>query len=342
MRARDFVKRNIAYHSKLNPVAWIRGQLRPEVREHLLKIAGVFEHYLEIPNFEVQDIVLTGSLANYNYTPYSDFDLHVVTDYRDLECDDVAEALYRAKKEIWNNQHDITIRGHEVELYIEDLAQPPVSAGMYSLLKDQWIREPSYDPPKINDSAVNAKVADLIKQITVSIETADDPEDLKRIKDKIRKMRRSGLDTEGEFGVENLAFKILRNQGYLDRLNQAYLDQQDQELTLEGSKIDEHIIGNMTVGQYHVKFDSHTLDRLNRDNMKPVDLDSVYQTINKLPQAKSKFKKLSDGQGFWLHDNTSDISVGFVISNLEQRIFTAKNVWPGRSASHRFPTFEVR
>lgn len=232
MRARDFVKRNIAYHRELNPVAWDHGRLRPEVRQHLLKIANVFEQYLEIPNFKVHDIVLTGSLANYNYTPYSDFDLHVVTDYRDLECDDVAEALYRAKKEIWNNQHDITIRGHEVELYIENIAEPAVSAGMYSLLQDSWIRRPDYNPPDINDSAVNAKVADLIQQITTAIETADDPADLKRIKDKLRRMRRSGLDTQGEFGVENLAFKILRNQGYLDRLNQAYLDQQDSELSL--------------------------------------------------------------------------------------------------------------
>jgi hypothetical protein len=233
MRAQDFVKRNIAYHQELNPVAWRDNDLRPEVREHLLKIAEIFEHYLEIPNFTVQDIVLTGSMANYNYTQYSDFDLHVVTDYQDLQCDDVAEALYRAKKDIWNNQHDITIRGHEVELYIEDVAQPPVSGGVYSLLDDAWIKEPEYDPPVINNTAVNAKVADLIKQITVAIATADDPADLKRIRDRLRVMRRSGLDREGEFGVENLAFKILRNQGYLDQLNTAYLDQQDAELSLK-------------------------------------------------------------------------------------------------------------
>ena len=232
MRVRDFVKRNVAYHKELYPVAWHGGQLRPEVREHLLKIAEIFEHYLEIPNFEVQDIVLTGSMANYNYTQYSDFDLHVVTDYSDLQCNDIAEALYRAKKDIWNNQHDITIRGHEVEVYIEDTAKPPVSGGVYSLLDDAWIKEPDYDPPTVDNTAVNAKVADLIKQITVAIASADDTSNLKRIRDKLRIMRRSGLDTQGEFGVENLAFKILRNQGYLDQLNTAYLDQQDADLSL--------------------------------------------------------------------------------------------------------------
>jgi hypothetical protein len=335
MRARDFVKRNIAYHSKLNPVAWIRGQLRPEVREHLLKIAGVFEHYLEIPNFEVQDIVLTGSLANYNYTPYSDFDLHVVTDYRDLECDDVAEALYRAKKEIWNDQHDITIRGHEVELYIEDLAQPPVSAGMYSLLKDQWIREPSYDPPKINDSAVNAKVADLIKQITVAIETADDPEDLKRIKDKIRKMRRSGLDTEGEFGVENLAFKILRNQGYLDRLNQAYLDQQDQELSLSETKHTE----TLTRGSFTIQLNKdHLIDRTQERQVNPANVDAI---LNQVPKLKAKILKYVIGEEFWIHNPRLNTSVGMRMISPERRILRANTAIIGLTTGDRNPTIVI-
>jgi predicted nucleotidyltransferase len=270
MRARDFVKRNVAYHDKLNPVAWSSNQLRPEVRERLLEIAQVFEQYLEIPGFKVHDIVLTGSMANYNYTKFSDFDLHVVTDYRDLQCDDLAEALYRAKKEIWNHQHDITIHGHEVELYIEDTAQPPVSAGMYSLLQDKWIKEPSYDPPTVDDGAVNAKVADLIKQITSAIETADDPQDLKRIKDKLRKMRRSGLDTEGEFGVENLAFKILRNQGFLDRLNDAYLNQQDQALSLgEDSRGDRYFTDIFPDGVLKLT-DHFFFDRKEKRNI-PVD-----------------------------------------------------------------------
>ena len=232
MRARDFVKRNVAYHSELNPVAWSYGQLRPEVRARLLEIANVFVGYLEIPDFKVIDVVLTGSIANYNYTKYSDFDIHVVTRYSDLQCDDLAEAFYRAKKQIWNDAHDIMIRGHEAELYVEDVEQPPISAGMFSLLKNKWIKEPTYSVPTVDDAAVNAKVRDLIKQIDSTLKTADDPEDLKRIMDKLRKMRRSGLDSTGEFGVENLAFKILRNMGYLSKISKTYHKQQDMELSL--------------------------------------------------------------------------------------------------------------
>ncbi len=232
MKFQDLVSRNVAYHKALNPKAWDGDNLRPEVRNALLKIAKQFVAYLEIPNFEVLDIVLTGSMANYNYTRYSDYDLHVITRYSDLDCDDLAEAFYRAKKTLWNNEHDITIYGNEVELYVEDIDEPPVSAGVYSVINDRWLKQPGYQPPEIDDRAVSLKVRDLIKQIEVAVESADDPEDLARIKDKLRRMRRSGLDTGGEYSTENLAFKILRNMGYLDLLNNAYTQQQDQQFSL--------------------------------------------------------------------------------------------------------------
>lgn len=232
MRASDFVKDNVAYNTELSPVAWNNGQLKLEVRVALLKAAKFFTDYLDIPDFRVLDVVLTGSMANYNYTRFSDFDLHVVTRYSDLQCDDLAEAFYRAKKSIWNDRHNITIGGHDVELYVEDVEEPPVSAGMYSLLQDRWITKPDYNPPSINDTAINLKVRDLIKQIDVAVDRADDPEDVSRVIDKLRKMRRSGLDTTGEFGVENLTFKVLRNLGYLEKLEKAFITQQDQEISI--------------------------------------------------------------------------------------------------------------
>jgi hypothetical protein len=232
MRAEDFVADNVSYNEQLSPIAWDGDQLRLPVRVALLRAAKFFTDYLDIPNFRVVDVVLTGSMANYNYTKFSDFDLHVVTRYSDLECDDLAEAFYRAKKSIWNDKHDITISGHDVELYVEDVEQPPVSAGVYSLLQDRWLKKPDYSPPTVDDRAVNLKVADLAKQIDVAVDRADDPEDIYRITDKLRKMRRTGLDTTGEFGVENLTFKVLRNLGYLDKLDQEYRRQQDQNISI--------------------------------------------------------------------------------------------------------------
>lgn len=227
----NLVKGNIAYHDDLNPKAWESGHLRPEVRERLLQIAMIFIDYLDIPNFDALDIVLTGSIANYNYTRFSDFDLHVVTRYSDLRCDDIAAAFYRAKKEIWNDAHDIMIRGHEVELYVEDVEEPPVSGGIYSVVNDRWIKQPSHNPPKIDDRAVNTKADALIHHIDDAI-NSQDIKTIERLRTKIRNMRRSGLDTAGEFGVENLAFKIVRNLGYLEKLSTAYTQQQDRDLSL--------------------------------------------------------------------------------------------------------------
>jgi predicted nucleotidyltransferase len=232
MRAIDFVRATAQYHTELCPKAWDGDDMRPEVRAKLLEIAEVFVRYLEIPEFEVIDIVLTGSMANYNWTDYSDFDIHVITRYADLQCDDLAEAFYRAKKHIWNTDHDIVVRGHEAELYVEDVEQPPVSGGVYSLRDDTWIKEPGYERPDVDDAAVVAKVQDLVKQIEVAMQSADDPDDLKRITDKLRRMRRTGLDTHGEFGVENLSFKTLRNMGIIEQLHRAYLNKQDQSLRL--------------------------------------------------------------------------------------------------------------
>jgi len=45
-------------------------------------------------------------------------------------------------------------------------------------------------------------------------------------------LRQSGLENEGEFGVENLAFKLLRNEGDLDKLNDAHLQAVDNDLSL--------------------------------------------------------------------------------------------------------------
>lgn len=242
MRAEDFVKDNIAYHSELNTATWAGDQMHPAVRNRLMAIAGTFIEYLEIPNFEVIDIVLTGSMANFNWTRFSDFDLHVVTDYSNLQCDDLAEALYQAKKKIWNDLHNIRIRGHEVELYVEDVNRPPVSQGVFSVKDNRWIKTPQHEEPSINSSAVNHKVEGLLVQIKHAVENVNDSRDIKRIMDKLRRMRRAGLDSGGEFSVENLSFKVVRNLGYLDQLSQAYHATQDREFSMEG--IDDYQVHN--------------------------------------------------------------------------------------------------
>ena len=229
----DYVDGNVEYHDTLNPLAWQNNSLRKEVRTRLLEIAKVFVDYLDVPNFEIADIVLTGSLANYNYTEHSDFDLHIITDYADLQCEDLAAELYNAKKHIWNDAHDITIRGHEVEMYVEDINKPPVSSGVFSVLSNKWLKEPTKENPEIDTDAVNNKVRDLVDQIYRALATADDAQDIRRLIEKLRKMRRSALDVGGEFSVENLAYKVLRNEGYIQHIYDTLISIQDQQLTMK-------------------------------------------------------------------------------------------------------------
>lgn len=285
MRAKDFVNDTVKYHDTLCPVAWHGSEMRPEIRSKLLEIAETFIGYLELPDFEVLDVVLTGSMANYNWTRFSDFDIHVVTRYDDLDAGEVAAAFYQAKKKIWNDNHDITVRGHEAELYVEDVNEPPVAQGMFSLKDNRWLSQPKFEPPQINNGAVYHKVKTLVTEIKSALKTADDPEDIKRLVDKMRQMRRAGLDSGGEFSVENLAFKVLRNLGYIDKLQKAYLSQQDQQLSIVESQ------GGGVLNAMLKKFAPIAMKELGLDELPKIVLKSTIESEN----GQASFGKYESG-----------------------------------------------
>lgn len=227
------VNSTLQYHSSLNPQVWQGWNMDGVVREHLLAIAELFVEYLEIPDFRMLDVYLTGSLANFNYTQYSDFDLHVVTDYRDLKCDDLAEALYTAKKRIWNDQHDISIHGYDVELYVEDIEHQAHSAGIFSVQNNRWISKPKFVPPEYDQAAVRKKTQGMIDLLSKTIRRSTAPADFKQAAARLYRMRQSGLDAGGEFSTENLAFKAIRNMGWIDRLRRAEADLIDRKFSLD-------------------------------------------------------------------------------------------------------------
>lgn len=213
------IAQNVQFHDELARTVWQDGNMDPRIRYQLLRIAKKFIESLDIQDLPLRDVQLTGSLASYNYTDYSDFDLHVVVDKSKLSCDpDVAEELFQAKKALWNKTYPIKIRGHDVELYVEDSANPPTSNGTYSIIDGEWTVKPKKSRPSINSTAIVAKSQDLAQRILDVVEQGD-YDAAQDIKEKIGKMRRSSIAKEGLYGVENLAFKVLRNQGYLDKLS---------------------------------------------------------------------------------------------------------------------------
>jgi hypothetical protein len=207
----------VKFHDRLNPKLWIGEHLDPQVRKQLLVIAKDFMTELGIHTPAVDDITISGSNAAYSYTPHSDLDLHILVDMSKLLDNDVYKELFHAKKTLYNDSHDITIRGVPVELYIQDSNEPVVSLGEYSILNDRWIKRPTKRRANLDQNATRAKFDKLLEMVTLALKTKDLKKLTKVIKN-IKRYRQAGLDKGGEFSPENLAYKALRSQGLIEKL----------------------------------------------------------------------------------------------------------------------------
>ena len=219
----------VKFHDRLNPAFWANSTMKPIVRYKLMQTALDFANFIGIKNLKLTDVIMTGSNASYNYTEHSDVDLHLVVK---MDKNNVMKELFDAKKGLWNEQHDVKIKGYDIEVYVQDADEPHISSGMYSILNDQWIKEPKPVKPEIDDISVEKKYHELHDEIKKAIASGS-KEKLEKIKKDIKKMRQSGLDRAGEFSAENLAFKMLRNLGDMEQLMKAIADLHNKELSLE-------------------------------------------------------------------------------------------------------------
>lgn len=220
----------VKFHKQLNPDIWQDQDLKPEVRSHLIEIAREFKRFLEMPDLKIKDLTLSGSNAAYTYTDQSDLDLHLVVRV-EPDQQSLMRKYFDAKKNLFNEQHDITVKQQPVELYVQFDDQPHVSAGVYSLKNNQWITKPKPIKASIDHTDVRSKLREYIKAINRVIGKSDFRA-AERLMKQIRKYRKQGLAQTGEFGTENLVFKILRSRGYLDRLENFKITQQDKQLSL--------------------------------------------------------------------------------------------------------------
>jgi hypothetical protein len=222
----------IQFHDQLNPAIFRDEHMIPAVRDRLLEIADDFMEHLGVSNIDVKDITLSGSNASYTYTPHSDIDLHILVDIKKLKNDEIYSELFHSKKIIWNLQHDITIGGYEVELYVQDTADPVVSRGEYSVLKDRWIKFPTKRVADINEPASQLKFEKLAQVAELALQ-ARDIDKIEDLLDTIRKYRKAGLDAQGEFSPENIAFKAFRTSGLLHRLRDTYNEIHSEKMSME-------------------------------------------------------------------------------------------------------------
>lgn len=220
----------------LNPRLWKDGKLKPEIRKKLLEIANFFIEDANMPRKYISAIYLVGSNAGFNYTDDSDIDIHIV--YRPPEDRDHASCLISlldAKRKLFNSKYDMKIKGHDVEVYPQLYDEQLISDGIYDLVHDRWIRKPSFQKPDIDDVAVMAKYERLVRQIGKILENdSKSYDELKKFLSKLKRMRKAALDKGGEYSVENLVFKKLRDEGFLDMLHTHLRYLKSRELSMEG------------------------------------------------------------------------------------------------------------
>ena len=242
-------------HQNLNESLWDENdQLKPEVAEKLLEIARQFISKTQGADAEIKDITFTGSLANYNYSMLSDIDLHILIDFEELNDDvSLVKDYFNAVKALWNYLHDIRIKDYEVEVYVQDagLVGPPesgeareehISSGVYSITNNEWIRKPEREDVDIDNETIAKKAESLMDQIdrALALMEKDKYEEAYdraiKIRNKIKKFRQAGLESAGEYSVENLAFKTLRNNGYLGKLSTLKRNAYDAKMSLGENK----------------------------------------------------------------------------------------------------------
>jgi hypothetical protein len=231
---------------ELNSKIWDEDQkLRKEVREKLLQTANEFIDFIGVPLL-IEDVIFTGSLANYNWSEYSDIDLHVVCDFIQFSETELSlyEELFKVKKTIFNTNHDIKIFGYEVELYVQNATEAHFSSGVYSVLYDDWDVKPEKEDSNIDTKILKSKINHWKSQIDTVVDNATEKdidearEYIKKFKEKLKKYRSSGLKKEGEYSYENLVFKYLRRSDYLEKLFNLENKLLDKELSLMEQKID--------------------------------------------------------------------------------------------------------
>jgi len=231
---------NLEIKDSLHPKFWQDGRLDQEVMEKLREIIDDAVETLEIP-VKIKDAIITGSIAAYNWHALSDIDLHILLDFREIDENyDLIKDYLDSKRINWNKTHKIMIFGHEVELYFQDISEEHHSRGSYSVLGDDWIKEPAREEVDLDLDNAEKKADALSREIDHISGLFQDKEYKEayefadKVKGKLRKLRSAGLEREGIYSVENLAFKILRNERYLEKLSSLKVMSYDMMMSISG------------------------------------------------------------------------------------------------------------
>jgi len=226
---RGVIRRIIRTEDDLEPNIWRGRKLKRAVREALMTIAQDVWDDMEKGRAKLLDVTLTGSCAGYRWSPSSDVDVHLIVQYSDVsDYEELVGSYFKARTALWDKEHDVTLFGHPVEVYVQDVDEVQWFSGVYSLMTDKWIAQPI--PPDVLGDDVDYRAAERkarvyardIQRAVAALRAHPGEQEISRVrklKARVRQLRRSGLEREGELSIENLAFKGLRKIGALDILH---------------------------------------------------------------------------------------------------------------------------
>lgn len=230
---------------ELNPKIWKKDgsdyEMRSEVREKLLEIANLFIDSIGV-DILLTDIIMIGSLVNYNWSKYSDIDLHIVINYNQFpeNTRELYMEFFDLKKVIFNQKHNIKMFGYDVECFVQNEEETTFSSGIYSILYDMWVNNPKkMTTKKVDLELVKEKSEQWMRIIDGIVDNIsdEDPDEIKSIvkkyKEKLKKFRNCGLEKGGELSIENLVFKLLRRNGYIEKLYNIPIEVVDRKLSMK-------------------------------------------------------------------------------------------------------------
>jgi len=238
---RDLNLDSFRENNKLHPSIWTQDSLKKDIRRRLERIALEFFEALALKNVNIYDITFTGSLANLNWSKFSDIDLHILIDFNKVDENiELVGEYFKAKTSVWNQNHEILIKNHEVEIYIQNIEESHHSTGVYSIKNNEWLTKPEKKNAKFDKEMVKKKSESFMDQIDRAYDLFEEQKYDKsheysdKLKEKIKYFRQSGLESSGEYSIENITFKVLRRNGYLSLLRDLKTMSYDKMMSLNG------------------------------------------------------------------------------------------------------------
>ena len=184
-------------------------------------------------------------------------------------------------------------------LYVEDVNAGTMSNGIFSVLKNEWLKKPEkviYPDYDSNDEYIMLMTTwrDRAKAVLENAITSKEP---KQFVDSLYNLRRLSLMKDGEYAMGNYVFKTLRDEGYLQALKDRRYELASKELSLESLSFKQ------IVESFGTKFED--LEFSDDD-----ELETAEQEFSSADTSLHQVAGLFKDKNAYFHPNTLNLDYG--------------------------------